>query len=101
VGKEDLCVVLTASLGMGVGRRSGGDLGGTHARHASPLRATRLRVCGEVVRRGVVLWLGSRAPAREGENEGECMEELSRRDESETCRHISGVRTVCGRAQDG
>ena len=61
-----------------------------------------LRVCGEVVRRGVVLWLlGSRAQAREGENEGECMEELLRRDESETCRHISGVRTVCGRAQDG
>ena len=55
VGKEDLCVVLTASLGMGVGRRSGGDLGGTHARHASPLRATRLRVCGEVVRPGRVV----------------------------------------------
>ena len=35
VGKEDLCVVLTASLGMGVGRRSGGDLGGTHAHRAS------------------------------------------------------------------
>ena len=62
----------------------------------------RERVCGEVVRHGVMLWLDSRAPAREGENEGECMwrVELSRRDESETCRHISGVRTVW-RAQDG
>ena len=53
VGKEDLCVVLTASLGMGVGRRSGGDLGGTHARRTSALSERHaLRVFGEVVRRG-------------------------------------------------
>lgn len=77
MGKEDLCVVLTASLGMGGwSEKRRGSWWDTRAPRLRLSGRHALRVCGEVVRRGVVLWLDSRAPARdrEGENEGECME---------------------------